>query len=47
MKITIAESSPYMGLLTQQTFYFTLDVLARGNKMSVMAMSVAFDQSWL
>ena len=41
MKITIAESNPDVGLLTQQTFSFSPCILARDKKMPVMTTSVA------
>ena len=41
MKITIAESNPDVGLLTQQTFSFSPCILARDKKMPVMTTSAA------
>ena len=43
MKITIAESTPDMGLLTQQTFCFCPNILAPDNQMLVMTVSVNSD----
>ena len=45
MKIITAESDPAIVLFTQQTFCFTLLVLARVSKMPVMTMSAASDVS--
>ena len=39
-KITLAESNPDLGILAQLTFCFGLHVLARVNKMPLMAMSI-------
>ena len=38
MKITIAESNPYIEFLTGQTFCFSLRVLARNIEMPIMTM---------
>ena len=43
MKIAIAESNPDMGLLTQQTFCFSPDILARASKIPEVSMSRASD----
>ena len=43
MKIAIAQSNPYMELSTQQAFYFSSSVLARGNKTPVETVPVACD----
>ena len=39
-KITTAESNPYMGLLTQQTFCFLPDVFSTENNLPIMTMSL-------
>ena len=39
IKVTIAESNPDMGLLAQQTFCFSSDVLAGDSKMPIKTMS--------
>ena len=41
MRNTTAESDPDVGLLTQQTFSFSPDVLDRANKMSLVTLPVA------
>ena len=43
MKMTVAESNPDMGLLTQQTFRFSLNILATADKIPIMTMSKASD----
>ena len=47
MKITSAESNSNMGRLTRQIFCFSPDVLVRANKIPLMTMSAASDQSYL
>ena len=44
MKITVAESNPGMGLLRQETFRSSRDVLATANKMAMTTMSKDSDQ---
>ena len=43
MKVTISESNPDIGLLTQQTFRFSLNILATADKIPIMTMSKASD----
>ena len=44
MKITVAESNPGMGFLTQETFRSSPDVLFTANKMAMTTMSKGSDQ---
>ena len=45
MKITTVENNLDKGLLSQPPFCFNPDVLGRANKMSIMTMSIASDES--
>ena len=45
MNITIAESNPDTGLVTQQKTSFSPDVQARTNKMQMITMSIASDRA--
>ena len=46
MKITIVESNPDIGLLTQQTLCFSPSVLARASRLPMMTILVTSDQGW-
>ena len=41
MKMTVVGSNPDTGLLTQQTFCFSSDVLAEVREVPVMTLSIA------
>ena len=44
MKITVAESNPSTGLLAQQPFCFSPDVLARDNLVLIMTTSLTSER---
>ena len=43
MEIAIAEGCPDLGLLTQQAFCFSPNMLARVNKVPIMTLAIASD----